>query len=116
MTLASITPAPTCFLRPAQPEDEPFLLKLFAESQQQLDFLRSDERLWQSLVEMQHRGRKLSYAAAYPDASDSILCLDEGSDVQTPVGRVLVYRGQRSWRIVDIAVLIQHRGKGIGTK
>ncbi len=115
MTLASITPAPPCFLRPAQPEDEPFLFKLFAESQQQLAFLRSDERLWQSLVEMQHRGRKLSYAAAFPKASDSILCLDEGSDGNTPVGRILVNRGQQTWRIVDIAVLMQHRGKGLGT-
>lgn len=115
MTLTSITPAPACFLRPARPEDEPFLFELFAESQQQLAFLRSDERLWQSLLEMQHRGRKLSYAAAFPEASDSILCLEEGSDGHTPVGRLLVNRGQHIWRVVDIAVLIQHRGKGLGT-
>jgi hypothetical protein len=60
MTLAAIPQAPGCFLRPAQFEDELFLFTLFAESQQQLAFLQSDERLWQSLVEMQHRGRKLS--------------------------------------------------------
>jgi ribosomal protein S18 acetylase RimI-like enzyme len=116
MTLAAIPQAPGCFLRPAQFEDELFLFTLFAESQQQLAFLQSDERLWQSLVEMQHRGRELSYAASFPEASDSILCLDEGSDARTPVGRVLVNRGQQSWRIVDIAVLNQHRGKGLGTR
>lgn len=116
MTLASIAPAPACILRPARPEDEPFLFRLFAESQQQLAFSQSDEMLWQSLVEMQYRGRKISYAAAYPEASDMILSLDEGSDDPTPMGRILVDRGQHRWRIVDLAVLIEHRGKGLGAK
>ena len=61
---------------------------------------------------MQYRGRKMSWAAQYPDAADSILIADDG----TPVGRLLVDRKPHRWRIVDIAVLASHRGRGLGAR
>lgn len=104
-----------CTLRPARPEDEPFLFRLFAESQEQLALLRSNEVLWQSLVEMQYRGRKLSYAATFPEASDSVVCLDDGAGGNTPVGRLLVDRKAERWRIVNVSVLAAYRHRGLGT-
>ena len=98
---ASQTSSAALQLRPARPEDDGFLFRLFAESQQQLAALLGDEALGRSLVEMQYRGRKMSWAAQYPDAADSILIADDG----TPVGRFLVDRKPDRWRIVDIAVL-----------
>ncbi len=98
-------------MRPAQPEDASFLFQLFAESQEQLAALQSNEALWRSLVEMQYRGRKMTYAAQYPEAEDSILL----GDGEEPVGRLLVDRKVDCWRIVDIAVLAAHRGRGLGT-
>jgi ribosomal protein S18 acetylase RimI-like enzyme len=99
-----------CKQRPARPEDASFLFHLFAESQEQLAGLRSNELLWRSLVEIQYRGRQMTYAARYPAAEDSIL-LDEE---EQPVGRLLLDRHSDRWRIVDIAVLMARRGQGLG--
>ena len=105
----------TCFLKPAQPEDEEFLFRLFAESQEHLAVFRPNEALYQSLLEMQYRGRKLSYAAQYPQAVDSILCIEDEAKGAMPVGRLLVDCQPDCWRIVDIALLAAHRGKGLGS-
>jgi ribosomal protein S18 acetylase RimI-like enzyme len=102
----------TASLCPACPADESFLFELFAESQEQLSGLRSNEALWRSLVEMQYRGRKITYAAQFPAAEDSILLDEDGQ----PVGRLLLDRGPDRWRIVDIAVLAARRGQGLGTR
>jgi ribosomal protein S18 acetylase RimI-like enzyme len=104
----------TCFLRSAKPEDEEFLFRLFADSQEHLTVFRSNEALYQSLVEMQYRGRKLSYAAEYPQAVDAILCVEDEAEGAMPVGRLLVDCQPDRWRIVDIALLAAHRGKGLG--
>lgn len=104
------TPSVAFGMRPAQPQDAVFLLQLFAESQEQLAGLRSNEALWRTLVEMQFRGRATSYAAQYPHAEDSILLGNDGK----PVGRLLLNRTPESWRIVDIAVLAVQRGQGLG--
>jgi ribosomal protein S18 acetylase RimI-like enzyme len=70
----------------------------------------------QPLIEMQYRGRKMTYAAQYPEAADSILCVDDGGDDGTPVGRLLLDGKPDCWRILDIAVLAAHRGRGLGTR
>jgi GNAT superfamily N-acetyltransferase len=97
--------------RPVTAEDEPFLLSLFAECQDQLAMLRNDQAMWLSLVQMQYRGRRMTYEAQYPEASDLLICLDNG----TPIGRFLLDRQLDHWRIVDIALLAAHRRQGIGT-
>jgi ribosomal protein S18 acetylase RimI-like enzyme len=105
----------TCFLRSAKSEDEEFLFRLFADSQEHLTVFRSNEVLYQSLVEMQYRGRKLSYAAEYPQAVDAILCVEDEAEGAMPVGRLLVDCQPDCWRIVNIALLAAHRGKGLGS-
>jgi ribosomal protein S18 acetylase RimI-like enzyme len=64
------------------------------------------------LIRLQYLGRKMTYAARYPEATDSIILAADG----TPVGRVLLDRKPDRWRIVDIAILAAHRGRGLGTK
>ena len=64
------------------------------------------------LVQMQWRGRNLTYATQYPGAEDCVISLEEG----TPVGRYLLQKIQDSWRIVDLAILPKWRGQGIGTR
>jgi ribosomal protein S18 acetylase RimI-like enzyme len=110
--LACEAQSSTCKRRPVQPEDASFLFHLFAESQEQLAGLRSNESLWRSLVEMQYRGRKMTYAAQYPEAEDSLLLGEDGQ----PVGRLLLDRKADCWRIVDIAVLAARRGRGLGAR
>ena len=105
----------TCFLRPAQPEDEEFLFRLFADSQEHLAVFRSNKALYKSMVEMQYRGRKLHYAAEYPEAVNAILCIEDEAEGAMPVGRLLVDCQPECWRIVDVALLAAHRGKGLGS-
>jgi len=66
----------------------------------------------EALVEMQWRGRNLTYATQYPGAEDCIVSLEDG----TPVGRYLLQKTQQFWRIVDLAILPEFRGRGIGTR
>jgi ribosomal protein S18 acetylase RimI-like enzyme len=100
-------------LRPAGPEDEPLLHALFAEDKQaELAGAGMPAALVQTLVEMQYRGRQTTYTARYPESEDSILL----GDFDEPVGRLLLHRKPGCWRIVDIAVLAAHRGRGLGTR
>ncbi len=105
----------SCFLRPALPEDEPFLFQLFAESQEHLAAFRSNAELYRSLIEMQYQGRKQSYSSEFSCASDAILCIQNGEQSGQSVGRMLVDRQPERWRIVDIAVLGAQRGNGLGS-
>jgi ribosomal protein S18 acetylase RimI-like enzyme len=103
-----------CFLRPAEAEDEEFLFRLFAESQEHLAAFKPNAELYMSLIEMQYRWRKQSYSNGFPNAVDAILCLRDAARGSSPVGRILVDCQPERWRIVDIAVLGAHRGSGLG--
>lgn len=53
----------------------------------------------------------MSYATQYPAAENWMILGTDG----TPIGRLLLDRETNRWRIVDIAVLAAHRGRGLGT-
>lgn len=59
---------------------------------------------------MQLRAQQMSYAAGHPHAEDEIVMLGD-----KPVGRRLVERLEREIAFIDIALLTEHRGQGIGT-
>jgi len=93
-------------------DDNPLLLRLFA-ADKAAEFAPlglSPEQL-QPLVEMQFRARQLNYTQNNPNALDAILCLADG----TPVGRHLFDRQPDAYRTIDIAVLPEYQGRGIGT-
>lgn len=98
--------------RPARTEDEALLFALFA-SDKRVEFAAFGVPAEQAeiLVDMQYRGRKMTYAAEYPLAEDWILLAHNG----LPVGRLLINRRPDCWRILDIAILPEHRGCGLGT-
>lgn len=64
------------------------------------------------LVQMQWRGRNLTYAQQYPGAEDWIISLMDG----TPVGRYSLQRATQGVRMVALAILPEYRNRGIGTK
>jgi GNAT superfamily N-acetyltransferase len=103
----------TVRLRQAVAEDEPLLYAIFAEERaEQFIGTGLGEAQLQPLIEMQYSGRRMAYAAQYPEAADSILLGEDGR----PVGRLLVDRKPDCWRVVDVAVLAEHRGRGLGTE
>ncbi|MBZ4419698.1 GNAT family N-acetyltransferase [Myxococcus sp. RHSTA-1-4] len=99
-------------LRPATASDEAFLFALYAST-------REDEvAMWgwapaqrDAFLRMQWLAQGRDWATRYAGA-DHRLVLVEGQ----PAGRLLVARGEREWRLVDIALLPASRGSGVGTR
>ncbi len=98
--------------RSSTPADAPLLFTLFAEPKaEELAPLGLPAEQIQPLLEMQYRGRELTYAQAWPAATNTILCLADGS----AVGRQLMERRAEGYHLIDIAVLAAYRNRGIGT-
>ena len=96
-------------LRPAGDDDEAFLHEVFASTRQrELEALAADQRA--AFVRMQYVAQDGQYRQAYPDAAFDVVLVDG-----MPVGRLSVARRPDEIRIVDIALLPGHRGRGIGT-
>ena len=98
--------------RTATDADASLLFALFAEQKAaEMAPLGLSSTQLQPLLDMQYRGRELTYAQAWPSAANLILCLPDG----TPAGRLLLHRQPESIRILDLAVLAQYQRRGIGS-
>jgi len=106
--MTSSQPTPAWRKRPATAEDQPFLKRLFVETNEALQFLPPPLR--EGLAEMQYGGREMTYGSQFPDASDSIICLVDG----TAVGRQLTAHVDGALRLVDVAILPAWQGRGLG--
>lgn len=92
--------------------DEPLLFTLFAETKApELALLGLAPAQLRPLLEMQYRGREMTYRTSYPDAWDAVILGDA-----LPVGRFLLDRRHDGWRVIDIAVLSSCRRQGIATE
>ena len=99
-------------LRPITPEDDAFLAGLYAGT-------RAEELAvtgWSDLEKAafcrgQFNAQTAHYTANYPGASLQVIERDG-----QPAGRLYVMRWEREIRIMDIALLPEHRGAGIGTR
>ena len=109
MTL-SISPAgPT--LRPITDADLPFLLRLYGTTRadELMQVPWSDEQK-AAFVRQQFEAQHAWWTQHYPGATFNLVLL-KGE----PIGRLYVDRWEREIRIVDIAILPEYRGSGIGT-
>lgn len=99
-------------LRPITPEDEPFLAALYASTRAQelaLTNWSDDEKAM--FCRMQFNAQTADYQRNYSDASFQIIERDG-----VAAGRLLVRRLDDAIYVIDIALLPEHRGAGIGTK
>jgi len=98
----------TLSLREATPEDEPFLLDVYASTRlEELEgFGWSDEQK-HAFIRMQFLARE----RVYPRVDNRII-LFEGR----PVGRMLVDRSDKLILLRDIALLTEFRNAGIGSR
>jgi GNAT superfamily N-acetyltransferase len=60
-------------------------------------------------LKMQFSAQRRHYEIAFPDADHKIILSDSRR-----IGRILLFRTQREIRLVDIALLPEYRGNGIG--
>ena len=93
------------------PEDGPFLLRLFVESRRdEFTSLGWPEEQLEPFLRLQYQLQQRSYLTQYPRAKHQIIVWKD-----RPVGQMLTACLQDEWRLIDISVLPENRGQGIGT-
>jgi ribosomal protein S18 acetylase RimI-like enzyme len=99
-------------LRASTPDDREFLAAVYASTRPaELALLAWSPDQQAAFVASQSRIQQQAYADQYPGASFAIVEVDG-----TPAGRLFVARDERELRVVDIALLADFRGAGIGTQ
>jgi len=94
--------------RPPLPED--LILRAAFADARSAEFDHLEEPLRSRLIDLQLTAQQVHYRAAYPSAVDRII-VSEGQSA----GRLLVELGPVEWVLVDIAILREHRGRGVGS-
>ncbi len=98
-------------LRPIAPKDEAFLFEVYAGARlAELDQVPWDDAQKRAFLSFQFNAQHQHYQRQFADADYSVI-LDEG----TPVGRFYVHRRADEIRILDLALLPEHRRRGIGS-
>ena len=103
--------SPAIGVRPEEAQDEAFLCEVFASTREaELAGLGWDESRRNTFLKMQFQAMRQGYRAMFPNA-EFLIVLNE----QTRIGRWVIDRGEEAWRVVDLALLPEWRGRGIGT-
>jgi ribosomal protein S18 acetylase RimI-like enzyme len=110
--VTGVTPLPRgVTLRPREEGDAAFLERLYVEARwDELTVAGWPEPMKTAFLRSQFVLQSRHYATHYGDASFSII-LREGA----PIGRLDLHRGPKEIRVVDISLLAEARGAGIGT-
>lgn len=96
--------------RPVSPQDEDFLWRVYASTRElEVAAFGWPPAQQEAFLRMQYRARCQSYATAFEQAEHSVLLADGA-----PAGFMIVARGPSEVRLVDIALLPEHRGHGLG--
>ena len=99
-------------LRPITPEDRDFLLRVYASTREEELALTSwDESQKREFLAGQFAAQDTWYHERYPGATLDVILVDG-----VPAGRLYVHRREREIRLMDIALLPDFRGAGIGTR
>ena len=99
-------------LRPSGEEDRAFQRVLFAASRTDAPFLAvwpSEQR--EPFLDSQFHFQSIHFAQAHAGADFLILERDGA-----PLGRLILDRTGADWMVVDIAMVPERRGQGIGTR
>lgn len=98
-------------LRPATPDDEEFLVRVYGSTRaEELERVPWSDEQKDAFVRMQFAAQDAHYRAYYEGAEFFVVMRDD-----EPIGRLYLHRRQDELRIVDIALLPEARGDGIGT-
>ncbi len=99
-------------LRPAQPADEQVLMAVYGSTREaELATTDWDDVRKREFVDQQFRAQDQYYRANYANATYDVILVDG-----EPAGRLYVARWPDELRIMDIALLGQFRGRGVGTR
>ena len=99
-------------LRPAGPGDAEVLYRIYASTrEEELAVVPWDAPAKEAFLRMQFTAQHTDYHARYPDASYDLIM-----DGEQVLGRLYVHRGETVWQVLDIALLAEHRGQGLGAR
>jgi ribosomal protein S18 acetylase RimI-like enzyme len=99
-------------LREVERSDEPFLLQVYASTRlEELAVTGWNAAQINAFLAQQFAAQHAHYQTHYAGAQFSVIM-----DGDTPIGRLYVARWPREIRIVDIALLPDHRGRGVGRR
>ena len=102
----------TLTLRDVRPEDEAGLFDLFAAVRAgELRMQEWEPALRGRILRMQFEAQRRTYRAEYPAADERLIELDGA-----PIGWVVVDRSRSELHGIDIALLEEKRGRGVGTR
>jgi len=98
-------------LRPVEPGDEELLFRVYASARaEELAVVPWDGAQKDAFLRAQFDAQDRWYHQNYIGASYEVVLIDD-----EPCGRFYVYRGEAEIRIMDIALLPEHRGRGFGS-
>ena len=98
-------------LRDALPSDKAFLLALYASTRaEEFAHLGWPAEMERSFMKMQFEAQRGDYERRHPGALCQIVDLR-----RCPVGRLWVAQDARSLTVLDISIVAELRGQGIGT-
>lgn len=98
-------------LRPVTPQDDELLQRVYASTrEQELSVVPWTEAQRDAFLRHQFAAQTASWRTQCPEASWSVVEVDG-----RPAGRLVVDRSGEDLHIVDIALLPEYRGTGIGT-
>lgn len=99
-------------LRPATPEDEEFLVRVYGSTRaEELERVPWNDEQKDAFVRMQFAAQDAHYRAYFEGVRFFVV-----TDGGEPIGRLYLHRRDDELRIVDIALLPEARGRGIGTE
>lgn len=101
---------PNYALRHAQAMDAEFRFHLFRSTRPELAALPLPEGGEANLLRIQYQAQQADYAANYPNLNTHLILCDNN-----PAGLVGTADKSGAFYLVDIALMPEHRNKGIGT-
>lgn len=101
---------PDLHLRPETPADDGFLAYLFASTRAaEVASLAGGAAVRETFLRIQSMAQRAGHKAQHPGAERSIVLVDGA-----PVGRWMVDRSGHTLVLVDVALLPEQRGRGLG--
>lgn len=96
-------------MRPVQRADEPLLLELYASTRDDVAHAPFTDEQRREFIRMQFEAQRTDYQNRFPNAEHSIVLVDGEAG-----GRIWIDRRPDEIRLLDIALLPEHRDAGTG--
>jgi ribosomal protein S18 acetylase RimI-like enzyme len=103
--------APDITFRPITPEDTDFLYTVYARTRaEELAVVEWTESQKEAFLRAQFNAQHQAYQGTYRGGDFLVILLND-----RPIGRLYLARWEQEIRIIDIALLPEHRNAGIGS-